>query len=107
MKTITHALLGFVAGTALLFLIAVTTSCAGTKALHVAKMQPPHPAARMAIPVSCIDQVHGTEQTVCEATDPAHPDVALCGPLKVPFCLHQSCSQIKRRNTWLLHHPFQ
>jgi hypothetical protein len=37
MRTITHALLGFVAGTALLALIAVTTSCAGTKvALHAA-----------------------------------------------------------------------
>ena len=33
MKTITHAILGFVAGTALLALIAVTTSCAGTKAI--------------------------------------------------------------------------
>jgi hypothetical protein len=31
MKTITHALLGFVAGTALLFLIAVTTSCGASR----------------------------------------------------------------------------
>lgn len=29
MKTITHALLGFVAGTAFLFLIALTTGCTG------------------------------------------------------------------------------
>jgi hypothetical protein len=84
MKAITHALLGFLAGTALLGFIAVTTSCAH-KPLHRAKkMQPP--AAQLAIPVSCIDQVlHGTEKTRCEAVDPAHPDVALCGPVLIHF----------------------
>jgi hypothetical protein len=78
----------FVAGIALLFLIAVTAGCAGTK-----KMQPP--AAQLSIPVSCIDQViHGTEKTRCEAIDPAHPDVALCGPVLVHF----TCTKIIPKN---------
>jgi hypothetical protein len=89
MKTVTHALLGFVAGTAFLAMIAMTTSCAGTKVHGAQTMKPP--AAQLAIPVSCIDQViHGTEKTRCEAIDPSHPDVALCGPVLVHF----NCTKI-------------
>jgi hypothetical protein len=41
MKTITHALLGFVAGTTLLAMIAMTTSCAGTPLHGASKKQAP------------------------------------------------------------------
>lgn len=92
MKTITHAIFGFVAGTALLAMIVMTTSC-GTSLHGAKKMQPP--AAQLAIPVSCIDQViHGTEKTRCEAIDPAHPDVALCGPVLVHF----NCTKVIPKN---------
>jgi hypothetical protein len=69
---------------ALLLAIIAIAGCARTPLHRAKKMHPP--AAQLAIPVSCIDQVlHGTEKTRCEAVDPAHPDVALCGPVLIHF----------------------
>lgn len=87
MKSLTQALLVFVACLAFLAAIALTTGCGAGKKMR------PDGASRLAIPVSCIDQVHGTEQTVCEATDPAHPDIALCGPLQVHF----TCTKVVKK----------
>jgi len=66
-------------GIAVALAIIAVAGCAPHKQMRPA-------TAQLAIPITCIDQVlHGTEKTVCEVTDPAHPDVALCGPVLVHF----------------------